>query len=253
LHFFSVSLTDTEPTEALVAELVRGYTVEHVLEEIYKNDAKRLGIAQLLVLRAPVATPIDPSVLNEFLTGQRTETPPELDFFGKGPLSPDLAFGRFPRRPVHLLYSFQYRHQISKNLNTSTSNSPLDGSDLPIVAILKEIQRKEIETIIEDGRARFPAIPGVLYEAPNGRFVKSFLRIGNLQRSRSAVDSLFFWLLPFLEDCGAIITDTWSIGSIALNASRRLASYREPPQWPAPGLDDTDLSEPGPALELHRA
>jgi hypothetical protein len=23
--------------------------------------------------------------------------------------------------------------------------------------------------------------------------------------------------------------------------------------WPAPGLDDTDLSEPGPALELHRA
>ena len=23
--------------------------------------------------------------------------------------------------------------------------------------------------------------------------------------------------------------------------------------WPVPGLDDTDLSEPGPALELHRA
>jgi len=23
--------------------------------------------------------------------------------------------------------------------------------------------------------------------------------------------------------------------------------------WPAPGLDDTDLSEPGHALELHRA
>jgi len=26
-----------------------------------------------------------------------------------------------------------------------------------------------------------------------------------------------------------------------------------PAKWPAPGLDDTDLSEPGPALELHRA
>ena len=29
--------------------------------------------------------------------------------------------------------------------------------------------------------------------------------------------------------------------------------WRPLPKWPAPGMDDTDLSEPGPALELHRA
>ena len=85
MHFFSASLIESKPTEALVVELVRGYTIEHVLEDIYKNDAKRLGIAQLLILRAPVATPINPSVLSDFLSGALTNTPPELDFFGEGP------------------------------------------------------------------------------------------------------------------------------------------------------------------------
>ena len=258
MHFFSASLIESKPTEALVVELVRGYTIEHVLEDIYKNDAKRLGIAQLLILRAPVATPINPSVLSDFLSGALTNTPPELDFFGEGPHAPDLIFGRFPKRPVHLLYSFQYDHYISTNISSSTLGSPLDGPHPPHKTTLKEIQRKEMEIIVEDGRARFPAIPGVVYEAPNGRVVKSFLRIGNLQRSRSAIDALFFWLLPYLQDCGAIITDTWSIGSIALNTSRRLASYREPPQRPCPVemvasyLDGTELSATEAADHIER-
>jgi hypothetical protein len=52
-----------------------------------------------------------------------------------------------------------------------------------------------------------------------------FLRVGNVQGTRQVLDAFFFWMLPFLKDRSAILTDTWSISSIALNASRLLERY----------------------------
>ena len=64
--------------------------------------------------------------------------------------------------------------------------------------------------------------------------MRAFLRVGNLQTSRSAIDALFFWLVPYLENCIGIITDTWSISSISQNASRRLFDYGGGIESPCP-------------------
>jgi hypothetical protein len=122
---------------------------------------------------------------------------------------------------------------LSDNINPQVSNSPL-GTDLPIDVTLRAIQDAEIDCIVESGRAQLPRAPGVTYRAPSGRLMKSFLRIGNIQRSRSALDAVFFWLVPYLRDCTGLVTDTWSISSIAMNISRRLAVYSSTDTMAAP-------------------
>jgi hypothetical protein len=213
-------------------EIVRGFSFEEVLEQIYKTESKTLAISQILIARSPVATQIDPSVVRDLIAGRLQEIPRELAFLCSRPQDIDNVFARFPGRSVHLLFSHNHIHYLSANINPTSTINPLDQSEAIRNKAIRAIREIEIEVIVEAGRARFPAIPGVLYEAPNGRLVRSFLRIGNIQRSRAAVDALFFWLLPHLRDCAGIITDIWSIGSIALNASRRLSSYHFPLRAP---------------------
>jgi hypothetical protein len=81
--------------------------------------------------------------------------------------------------------------------------------------------------IVETSRARLPSVPGSLYLAPSTRLMRSFLRVGNVQYSRAALEAFFFWLLPYLRNCAGIFTDTWSISSIAMSASRLLSVYAE--------------------------
>ena len=45
----------------------------------------------------------------------------------------------------------------------------------------------------------------------------------------------------------------WSYDVVSIGYPGLVVRDRVVAEWPAPGLDDTDLSEPGPALELHRA
>jgi len=233
LHLFTVPLNEPEPIDALVVELMRGYSFEEVLEQVYKIEPSRLAISQLLIARAPVGTPIDPALVKEVTTGQAATIPSDLRFFGDTVRELGSAFVRFPDRPIYLLFSHDHVHYLSDNLNPTSVFNPLAGERSIVESTLKRIQETEMQVVVESGRARFPVIPHVLYEAPSGRLVQSFLRIGNIQRSRAAVDALFFWLLPHLRDCSAIITDTWSIGTIAFNASRRLSSYhKEGPPCP---------------------
>ena len=234
MHLFSAALTEPELLDALVIELVRGYSLKETLEHVYKIDSKKLAISQTIIARAPVATPIDPTSLREVITDQTDRIPRDLQFLCEKPNDLKDAFVRFPNRPVHLLFSHDYGHFLSANLNPTSTINPLDRQDVNSGNIIRTIRTAEIDAIVEAGRARFPAIPGMAYEAPSGHLVPSFLRIGNIQRSRAAVDAIFFWLLPYLKGCSGIITDTWSIGSIALNASRRLSSYRAPFQRPCP-------------------
>lgn len=92
---------------------------------------------------------------------------------------------------------------------------------------LEEIKSAEFEELVVSGLASFPEIPGFAYETPSRRKAKGFLRAGNIQTSRGALDGIFFWLLPRLKDANAILADTWTIGSTALNVARRLEDYSE--------------------------
>ena len=88
--------------------------------------------------------------------------------------------------------------------------------------------------MVDDGRAKLPNAPGVLYQAPSKRKMNSFIRVGNIQRSRAVLDGMFFWLLPYLKNCIGLITDTWSISSISMNISRRLCIYTDRGEPPCP-------------------
>ncbi|WP_148210218.1 hypothetical protein [Candidatus Korobacter versatilis] len=78
---------------------------------------------------------------------------------------------------------------------------------------------------MKESTALFRARMNFVYRAPSQRFVNMFLRVGSIQRSRQVLDAFFFWMLPFLKGRNALLTDTWSISSIALNAARLLERY----------------------------
>jgi HD superfamily phosphohydrolase len=77
--------------------------------------------------------------------------------------------------------------------------------------------------------------------------------VGHTPYSHSGED-----LLPPDEHGKPIKHEVYSIAIIRTVLAEILDSHKDCASlgidaWPAPGLDDTDLSEPGPALELHRA
>ncbi len=234
LHLFNVHINDSEPLNALVVELVRDASLEELLEQVYKADHKRLALASLLIVRPPVATPVHPASIQAVTDRQIDTLPDGLAFLGSLSDLESNSFARFPDRPVHLLFSHEYTHYLSNNLNSASIIDPLSANTTAIPHVLSMIQRAEIDSLVDSAHARLPPIGGALYRAPSGDLVPSFLRVGNILRSRAALDALFFWLLPHLDQCIGIITDIWSIGAIALNTSRRLALYTGPAAQPCP-------------------
>ena len=130
---------------------------------------------------------------------------------------------RAPHASLHLLFSDHFQIVLSPNLNPSIKDK-LPTSELKSECI-GWLRDKELYKFIKQSRALFQAHAGFVYRAPSKRYVNMFLRVGNVQRTRQVLDAFFFWILPHLEDRTALLTDTWSISSIALNASRLLERY----------------------------
>ena len=215
---------------SLAVALESGTSLSGVMEQIYRFDAARLALADALIVRAPVEKPIKPELLKKAKSIEFRRLPEELL-----PLrNTEDAFLRFPERPVYLLYSHDYCHYLSKNLNPGAKFDPLSKTEAMRRGAIECTKNAEFDWLVASSHALLPPIGGMLYRAPSNDLVPSFLRIGNVQRSQSALDAIFFWLLPHLSECSAIMAEIWSIGSIALNASRRLASYRSGRQRPCP-------------------
>lgn len=134
-------------------------------------------------------------------------------------------FARARDRSVHLLGAFNGQHFITANLSVEWRDDPLVLFSLTESDVLNAIRVAEMEFILESSRAILSLPSGAYYLAPSRRLVRSFIRVGNIQHDRDAVDAIFFWLLPHLDGVGAILTDTWSISSIAFNVSRLISAY----------------------------
>jgi hypothetical protein len=130
---------------------------------------------------------------------------------------------RAPHSSIHILSSNDYELRLSSNLNASAEDKL--PNDAVRSACLKWLQDKELYHYVKHSSALFQARPNFVYRAPSQRHVNMFLRVGNVQRSRQVLDAFFFWMLPYLKGRDAILTDTWSISSIALNAGRFLERY----------------------------
>lgn len=208
MYFFSF---EHQLRNVLVADLPSGMTVNKGIETL--KGFTNPDLAQLLILRPSVTQPIFD--IKAFVVEQEA-------------IFPAL------RIPLMILYSEKYKHQISEEyqsyrvekgkkdfLPPSIKLSPTDQKKL-----LVGIQAAEMDSLVTKGSANFPKIGNFAYQTPSGKLVESFLRAGNIQTSRAALDGIFFWLLPELHKTDAILVDTWSIGSTALNTARRLGAYR---------------------------
>ena len=235
MHVFSVIVEDNDPPfEVMVVELVPGQLLDDLFETVYKNvDLTMRQRAAIIVVRPAVKWPLDPDEIDRILGGELPKCPPRYEFLIEFAADPNATFARVTGKPIYILASSDYRHFLSRNINPGAAHSPIDV-ELPADAAIDAIKRHELDLMVANGRALLPSAPGVLYCAPSKRLMRSFLRVGNIQRSRAALDAIFFWLLPYLRDCVGIITDTWSISSISMNASRRLAVYRSGEETVAP-------------------
>ena len=204
--FFELSIVQ-ENKQVCLVDLPTGQIdqkVEQTAEWLAAQYANDLEQTDLLILRPDVGTPIS-----------------NIDDY-KGELH-SLA-RKAPRATIHVLYCSNFKHQLSQNL--SPHHAKRRYSKKVRDSVLEDIRECEFEHYVRHSDALLSAREGFVYRAPSGHYVRKFLRVGNIQKSRQALDATFFWMLPYLEDRRTIIADTWSISSIAINAARLLGKYQ---------------------------
>ena len=130
---------------------------------------------------------------------------------------------RFPHMSVRILSSHNYRHYIGNNLS-ETYDDKFAFEENP-GALIDELRNRELIHMIKRSEALLSATGNYTFHLPSGAYTDHFLRAGNIQTSTHNLDTLFFWMLPYLTDVEGILVDTWSIGSIALNCSRLIGIY----------------------------
>ncbi len=200
--FFDVEV-DGEVKSVCLADLTVHQTMEQLGDFLVSRHRTRAEQIDLVVVRPEVHQPsVDPPNRPDLL---------------------DSLVRRVPRAEIRILYSTEYRCRLSPNL--LGGGGAEYRSDI-LVRLVEDIREQELTHYAKTSAALLSARTGFVYKAPSGHYVRQFLRVGNIQRSRAALDAVFFWMLPFLADCRAIVVDTWSIGAIALNAATLLGRYR---------------------------
>jgi hypothetical protein len=168
-------------------------------ERLHNEYPRQLEMVDLLIVRPTVTVPLQ-------------ETHVDMSCFIK----------RAPRADIRILYSVAFTLHLSP-----PQNDAVDATILPSEhnAFLAWLQQEELTAFVKHSAALFPSRPHIIYRQPSGLYAEAFLRVGSVQTSRAHLDAFFFWLLPYLNDRDALLTDTWSISSIGLNAALSLAAY----------------------------
>jgi hypothetical protein len=234
MYRFSAFLDGPIAANLGVVDVPTGLRLGEVLNVLHNEMPAFLSLAAAIILRPPVSTPIPRRVLRDLDPEHVDLSDERLTFLQPSATGLDENFDRVRDVPIHILASDGFTHHLSRNINPNVRWSPLNGPGVRQAEVLAALQTAELDFLIEQGRAEFPDLGRTFYRAPSGDFVRSFLRVGNIQTSRAALDAVFFWLLPHLKRCHGILADTWSIGSLALNISRRLAAYRGTGERPCP-------------------
>lgn len=227
MYTFPVKLeADGYKISVVVAQFSSEQTIEALLESIYIGAREIRQQASAIILRPDVRDQFDQPSLDAACEGNITRSSAFLSAVAEAFEDPRTHFGRFENLPVHILHSVECQPTLSANINplSPQQNHFADGAIFP--DIINMIRDAEMRFLIDHSRAFLPPIEGSYYLAPSNKPARSFLRVGNVQYSRNSIDAVTFWLLPHLKDTKAIIADTWSLSSIAMNASRVLAHMR---------------------------
>lgn len=133
---------------------------------------------------------------------------------------PDGVYRRASDRSVHVLSTFRGRPFITTNLNGLVQLDPIFATGMSEAAVLDCLRETEMAYLVSRSKALLSAPPSSVFRAPSGHLVSHFMRVGNIQADRDALDAIAFWMLPHLEGIDAVLLDTWSISSVALHAIR---------------------------------
>ena len=240
MHQFLATFDDSESSvfaRFIVAEIPFGESVRYVLESLYQNLPPEERTNASIILRPGVRFQLSKARIEQLSSeglGDGENLEQRYSFLEEIVEDVEKAFRRFRTHGIHVLASEDYDHYLTANINPAAA-APLDISDVSLAArLIDTIRDAEIDHLVRIGGCKLPRLGQIYYRAPSGRYMKAFLRVGNLQISRSAIDALYFWLIPHLRNCIGIITDTWSISSISQNCSRRLVDYEGAVRPPCP-------------------
>lgn len=189
------------PLRGLFVDRPSHMSYADLADELYNRRRSDLTVVNVLIIRHPVDEML---LIDEVMA----EIGPVLE--------------RVPNLPIHVLGSFDFAYLLSGNLNADVS-SVLQKESFD--QLIEGLRQAELSHYARSANAILRTSGTRVFRAPSGKFCRSFLRVGNVQTNRDAIDGFFFWLLPWLKDCGVIVTETWTISSIAINAARLLARY----------------------------
>ncbi len=227
MHIFPVTVEiDEHPVSLVAVQFSPEQTIETLFDRIYTGFPEIRMQASALVLRPDVRDQFAASDLISACQQNVTGQSAMLNAIAEALADPELHFGRFRSLTVHILHTEDFQPVLSANINPLSNSHDLIEEHLALPIALDEIRDAEMRFLIEKSRAFLPPIEGTYYLAPSNKPARSFLRVGNVQYSRQSIDAVTFWLLPHLKDAKAILADTWSLSSIAMNASRVLAHLR---------------------------
>ena len=240
MYRFLATLDDSESqvfARFIVAEIPLGESIRYVLEKLYQTLPPEERTNASIILRPGVRFQVTKARIGQLLSeglGDEESLEEPYRFLREIIEDVEKTFLRFTTHGIHVLASEDYDNYLTANVNPNAA-APVDISDVKLATkLINTIRDAEIDHLLRLGGCKLPRLGQRFYRAPSGRYMKAFLRVGNLQISRSAIDALYFWLLPHLRNCIGIITDTWSISSISQNASRRLVDYEGAVGSPCP-------------------
>lgn len=128
--------------------------------------------------------------------------------------------------PLHVIGSYAWQHLVSENVNNHVKADRMAEWFADEAAFLLALREAELRHAVEESNAITHAQDTYILRMPSGKYAKTFLRVADTQVDREILDMYFFWLIPHLENVGTILSETWSISSIALNCARLCERYR---------------------------
>ena len=226
MHIFDVRLERAEPPVTLLVVQFSGeHSFENILELLYNTYPKRAQ-ASAILLRPDVRDTFTSQELTEAIKKSGSRQSQFLEQVSIAYADQNKSFARFSGLPIFVLYAHNHELLVSANINPLTTTPPEVETHLQRTDLLGDIRSAEMRFLMAASGAVLPHVENTYYDNPSGRAARSFLRVGNIQYSRLAVDAVAFWLLPYLRDCEAILVDTWSLSSVGMNVSRVLATIR---------------------------
>lgn len=191
------------PASASRVLLVHAYATERVADVLERLRILKGWIeANAVVVRAPVETIWDTDGYGADARQASRENVERLLGEAEG------VYRRASDRSVHVLSTFRGVPFVTANLNGLVESDPILGAGSDEAAVLDRLRESEMAHLVSRSKALLSAPPNSVFRAPSGHLVGHFVRVGNIQSDRDALDVIAFWALPHLDGIDAVLLDT---------------------------------------------